>query len=177
MYRYLYFWLVLQNTSCTRPDSNRVKIELYCTTVLSDLQCVMLTGLGWWRERCLQYPKTSRGTWHKLLKFAFDKKDVNSLFFFLFHYENYCFELEFTDSETNPCILLNPNPDLCCCWIRIRSGSRPRFSFTKLQCCGSWFLPIPDPRSKTATKENEKKNFSYLFCSHKFHKIENYWIF
>ncbi len=41
----VYFWLVLQKTSCTRPDSNRVKIELYGTTVLSDLQCVILTGL------------------------------------------------------------------------------------------------------------------------------------
>jgi hypothetical protein len=42
---------------------------------------------------------------------------------------------------------------------------------------------IPDPRSripdpKTATKERgEKKLLSYLFCSHKFHKIENYFIF
>jgi hypothetical protein len=35
---------------------------------------------------------------------------------------------------------------------------------------------ISDP--KTATKERgEKKNFLYLFCSHKFHKIENYFIF
>jgi hypothetical protein len=36
---------------------------------------------------------------------------------------------------------------------------------------------IPDP--KTATKERgEKKWLSYyLFCSHKFHKIENYLIF
>jgi hypothetical protein len=35
---------------------------------------------------------------------------------------------------------------------------------------------IPDP--KTATKERGDKNFvSNLFCSHKFHKIENYLIF
>jgi hypothetical protein len=35
---------------------------------------------------------------------------------------------------------------------------------------------IPDPT--TATKERgEKKLMSYLFCSHKFHKIENYFIF
>ncbi len=35
---------------------------------------------------------------------------------------------------------------------------------------------IPDP--KIATKERgEKKIFSYLFCSHKFHKIEKYFIF
>jgi hypothetical protein len=35
---------------------------------------------------------------------------------------------------------------------------------------------IPDP--KTATKERGEKNLlSYLFCSHKFHKIENYFIF
>jgi hypothetical protein len=52
---------------------------------------------------------------------------------------------------------------------------------------GSWiliFLPILDPGSripdpKTSTKERgeEKKLLSYLFCSHKFHKIENYFIF
>jgi hypothetical protein len=35
---------------------------------------------------------------------------------------------------------------------------------------------IPDP--KTATKERDEKNLlSYLFCSHKDHKIENYFIF
>ncbi len=49
---------------------------------------------------------------------------------------------------------------------------------------GSWFLPIPDPGSripdpKTATKERgEKKFFCHTFiCSHKFHKIENYFSF
>ncbi len=67
----------------------------------------------------------------------------------------------------------------------------------KLQCCGSWmfipdpgswFLPnsrIPDPGSripdpKTATKERGEKFFFviwYLLCSHKFHKIENYFSF
>jgi hypothetical protein len=35
---------------------------------------------------------------------------------------------------------------------------------------------IPDPKS--ATKWGVKKNLlSYLFCSRKFHKIGNYWIF
>jgi hypothetical protein len=35
---------------------------------------------------------------------------------------------------------------------------------------------MPDP--KTGTKERgEKKLLSYLFCSHKFHKIVNYFIF
>jgi hypothetical protein len=35
---------------------------------------------------------------------------------------------------------------------------------------------IPDP--KTTTKERGEKNLlSYLFCSHKFHKTENYFIF
>jgi hypothetical protein len=35
---------------------------------------------------------------------------------------------------------------------------------------------IPDP--KTATKEmGEKNQLSYLFCSHKFNKIINYFIF
>ncbi len=51
---------------------------------------------------------------------------------------------------------------------------------------GSWFLPIPDPGSwipdpgsKNSNKrEGEKKNFCHtFFCSHKFHKIENYFIF
>jgi hypothetical protein len=35
---------------------------------------------------------------------------------------------------------------------------------------------IPDP--KTATKESGEKNLlPYFFCSHKLHKIENYFIF
>jgi hypothetical protein len=48
---------------------------------------------------------------------------------------------------------------------------------------GSRFLAIPDPRSripdpKTATKERGKKISCHnFFCSHKFHKIENYLIF
>jgi len=53
---------------------------------------------------------------------------------------------------------------------------------------GSWiliffFLPIPDPGSripdpKTVTKERGEKNFCQtFFCSHKFHKIVNYFIF
>jgi hypothetical protein len=57
------------------------------------------------------------------------------------------------------------------------------------QCCGSGlfipdpdFLPIPDPGSripapKTATKERGENNLLYRFCSPKFHKIENYFIF
>jgi hypothetical protein len=40
---------------------------------------------------------------------------------------------------------------------------------------------IPDPGSRTQKhqeKRGVKKNLlSYLFCSHKFHKIENYFIF
>ncbi len=55
------------------------------------------------------------------------------------------------------------------------------------QCCGSGmfsrisdtdFYPsrIPDP--KTATKEGWKQIFYHTFlCSHKFHKIENYFSF
>jgi hypothetical protein len=39
----------------------------------------------------------------------------------------------------------------------------------------SW---ISDPGSKNSTKERVGKNlFPYLFCSHKFHKIVNYFIF
>ncbi len=46
---------------------------------------------------------------------------------------------------------------------------------------GSWFLPIPipDPRSKNSSKrEGWKKICCHtFFCSHKFHLIENYFIF
>jgi len=48
---------------------------------------------------------------------------------------------------------------------------------------GSWFLPIPDPGSrildpKKGTKERgEKKFFHTILCSHKFHKIDNYFSF
>jgi hypothetical protein len=58
------------------------------------------------------------------------------------------------------------------------------------QCCGSGmfipdpdFLPIPDPGSwipdpKTSTKERGEKSFVVIpFCSHKFHIIENNFIF
>ncbi len=37
---------------------------------------------------------------HKLLTFAFDKKDGNFSVHFLVDYCNFCFEFEFTDSET-----------------------------------------------------------------------------
>jgi hypothetical protein len=49
-----------------------------------------------------------------------------------------------------------------------------------LQCCGSgMFIPDPDfYPSRIKTKERGGKNLlSYLFCSHKYHKIENYFIF
>ena len=48
---------------------------------------------------------------------------------------------------------------------------------------GSWFLPIPDPGSrildpKKATKERGENFFFHTFlCSHKFHKIDNYFSF
>ncbi len=44
---------------------------------------------------------------------------------------------------------------------------------------GSWFLPIPDPGSKNSNKrEGWKIFFCHTFlCSHKFHKIENYFSF
>jgi hypothetical protein len=51
--------------------------------------------------------------------------------------------------------------------------------FSWKQCCGSWFLPIPDPGSKNSNKrEGWKKIFCHNFlCSHKFHKIANYFSF
>ncbi len=44
---------------------------------------------------------------------------------------------------------------------------------------GSWFLPIPDLGSKNSNKREGWKNICCrtFFCSHKFHKIENYFIF
>jgi hypothetical protein len=49
---------------------------------------------------------------------------------------------------------------------------------------GSYFLPIPDPGSrtpdpKTATKERGETKICChsFFCSHTFYKIENYFIF
>ncbi len=72
--------------------------------------------------------------------------------------------------------------------IRIRQGRMPLplwLAVLRIRDVypGSWFLPIPDPGSripdqKTATKERgEKKLLSYMFCSHKFHKTENYFVF
>ncbi len=54
------------------------------------------------------------------------------------------------------------------------------------QCCGSgmfipdpgsWFLPIPDPGSKNSNKREGWKKICCLLCSHKFHKIANYFRF
>ncbi len=56
------------------------------------------------------------------------------------------------------------------------------------QCCGSgmfipdpwsWFLPIPDPGSKISNKREgwKKINCHTFICCHKFHKIDNYFIF
>jgi len=56
------------------------------------------------------------------------------------------------------------------------------------QCCGSgmfipdpgsWFLPIPDPGSKNSNKRERWKKISChtFLCSHKFHKIVNYFSF
>ncbi len=44
---------------------------------------------------------------------------------------------------------------------------------------GSGFFPIPDPgNQKQQQKRGVKKNFCHTFlCSHKFHKIENYFSF
>jgi hypothetical protein len=45
------------------------------------------------------------------------------------------------------------------------------------------FIPDPDfypsriLTTATTTKEKGKKLVPYLFCSHKYHKIENYFIF
>ena len=44
---------------------------------------------------------------------------------------------------------------------------------------GSWFLPIPDPRSKNSNKRERWNKISChtFLCSHKFHKIVNYFSF
>ncbi len=63
--------------------------------------------------------------------------------------------------------------------------SKPRGTGTSVADPGCLFrIPDPDfspsriPDPKTSTKERGEKNLlSYLFCSHKFHKIEKYLIF
>jgi hypothetical protein len=50
----------------------------------------------------------------------------------------------------------------------------------KYQCCGSgMFIPDTDaePGYNHSNKRVGGKNLTYLFCSHKYHKIENYFIF
>ncbi len=44
---------------------------------------------------------------------------------------------------------------------------------------GSWFLPNPDPGSKNSNKRERWKKISChtFLCSHKFHKIVNYFSF
>ncbi len=48
---------------------------------------------------------------------------------------------------------------------------------------GSWFLPIPDPGSRIWSKNSNKRQgrkkifCQTIFCSHKFHKTEYYFIF
>ena len=81
-------------------------------------------------------------------------------------------------------------------WGLLRKSSLPAFALliwrmcSVNQCCGSgmfipdpgsWFLPIPDPGSKNKNKnkrEGWKKICCHNFlCSHKFHKIANYFSF
>ncbi len=47
------------------------------------------------------------------------------------------------------------------------------------QCCGSWFLSIPDPGSYNSTKIGGEKFFfsPTIFSSHKYHKIVNNFYF
>ncbi len=78
--------------------------------------------------------------------------------------------------------------------VRRMDGSTAKIWDTWRQCCGSgmfipdprsWFLPIPDPGSRTpdlGSKNSNKREgwkfFFYIpFFGHKFHKIENYFIF
>ncbi len=69
------------------------------------------------------------------------------------------------------------------------------FTHTGSQCCGSgmfipdpgsWFLPIPDPGFRISDPGSKNRNkregwkkicFQTFFCSHKFHKNVNYFIF
>jgi hypothetical protein len=84
--------------------------------------------------------------------------------------------------------------------LRERVGENKVFAYICYQCCGSGMFipdpgprlpPIPDPGSripgpgsripdpKTATKETDEKKISChtFLCSHKFHKIVNYFSF
>ncbi len=54
------------------------------------------------------------------------------------------------------------------------------FSIADPGCLSSWFLPIPDLWSliqKQQQKGGWKKLVVTFFCSHKFHIIENYFVF
>ncbi len=70
-------------------------------------------------------------------------------------------------------------------WNRLESTCLTEKRKTKEQCCrsgmfipdpGSWFSSIPDTASKNSDKEKGEKKFVILlfFCSHKYHKIKNY---
>ncbi len=63
-------------------------------------------------------------------------------------------------------------------WRLAHSVADPR-CLSPIPDPGSWFLPIPDPESKNSNKrEGWKKICCYtFFCSLKFHKIGNYFIF
>ncbi len=75
------------------------------------------------------------------------------------------------------------------CYTQERSGLRFPLSFCHCMFCtvlrirdvypGSWFLTIPDSGSKNINKREGWKKICYhtIFYSHKFHKIENYFIF
>ncbi len=78
------------------------------------------------------------------------------------------------------------NMDWQCSYIGRKRVQERLYYYTTIQCCGSgMFIPDPDfypsrfPDPKTATKERgEKKICCHNFlCSHKFHKIENYFSF
>jgi hypothetical protein len=79
------------------------------------------------------------------------------------HFQTWTFKIfsTFVGHFCPPLTWLNPDP------IRIRlieSGSNqdpdPQPCLWPTQCCGSWFLPIPDP--KTATKERGEKKFGVI---------------
>jgi hypothetical protein len=61
---------------------------------------------------------------------------------------------------------------------KICGGGEKYFYSYFRQCCGSGMF-IPDPGSriqKQQQKREVKKNICHTFlCSHKFHKIVNYW--
>jgi hypothetical protein len=90
-----------------------------------------------------------------------------------------------TKSGTNSAILQGKRltGGVCNALYGTTGAGSERNIYRTAQCCGSgMFIPDPDFYPSRIQKQEQKRGIeknlvSYLFCSHKFHKIENYFIF